>query len=224
MTTMEVRHVTLMSKMEERLLAKINAFKGKFNNLRTDVNDHERRLVALSSGLLKQESVLKGYKDTNDATIATLRTDVNNNRAKIPKLHQEIQDSTVGLVTSIKEIKALVHDLRQQQQEPVNRETTTSAHTPVWGASVDPPPTPSTNRFNLPGGLNPTFQGTACFPSGNRPPRDMDAPPDPGDHQDNHSMGGTPAPTTPSPVSQGGLCWDPSAVDLTSLSGGNPPP
>ena len=76
MTTLEDRHVTSMSKMEERLLAKIDAFNGKFGNLRTDVNDHERRLVAfksdvtdhetrlsaLTSGLLKQESVLKGYK------------------------------------------------------------------------------------------------------------------------------------------------------------------
>ena len=70
-------------------------------------------------------------------------------------------DFTVGLATSIKEIAALVHDLRQQQQEPVNRETTPTTPPPVRGASVDPPPTPGTNRLNLPGGLNPTFQGAA---------------------------------------------------------------
>jgi hypothetical protein len=37
-------------------------------------------------------------------------------------------------------------------------------------------------------------------------------------------MGGTPAPATPSPVSQGALRRDPLAIDLASLSGGNPPP
>jgi hypothetical protein len=118
MTTLEDHHVTSMSKMEERLLAKIDAFNGKFGDLRTDVNDHERRLVAFKSNvtdhethlstltlsLLKQESVLKGYNDTSDKSFATLRTDVNDTRAKIP-----------GLVTSIKEVEALVHDLRQQQ-------------------------------------------------------------------------------------------------------------
>ena len=37
-------------------------------------------------------------------------------------------------------------------------------------------------------------------------------------------MGRTPAPVTPSPMSQGALRRDPSAVDLASLGGGNPPP
>jgi hypothetical protein len=56
--------------------------------------------------------LLKGYKDKNDKLVVTLRTDVNDARAKIPALRRELQDSTVGLATSIKEIKAIVQDLR----------------------------------------------------------------------------------------------------------------
>ncbi len=75
-------------------------FQWKFGDLRQDVNDHERRLSALNFDLLKQDSPLKGYKDTNDKLVATLRMDVNDTRVKIPELRREIQDSTVGLVTS----------------------------------------------------------------------------------------------------------------------------
>ena len=147
MAKLDAHHVTLLSKMEECLLAKIDTFNDKFGDLRTDVNDHERRLVALksavtdhgtrlsalTSNLLIQESVLKGYKDTNDATVATLRTDANDTCAKFPELHQEIQESTAGLATSIKEIKALVHDLRQQQRTPVNSKMV-PATPPLFGA------------------------------------------------------------------------------------------
>ena len=104
MAKLDARHVTSLSQMEEHLLDKIDSF----NDLRTDANDHERRLVtlksavtdhslrlsALTSNLLIQESVIKGYKDTNDTTLATLRTDVNDTRAKFPELRREIQELT----------------------------------------------------------------------------------------------------------------------------------
>ncbi len=91
-------------------------------------------------------------------------------------------------MASLKAIEALV--LRQQEQ--ANRDGTSSVTTPIRGASVDSPHTPSPNRFNLPESLNPTFHGAASFPSGNRPPGDTDAPPDPGAHQDSTSIGGYP--------------------------------
>ena len=210
---------------QSTILAELTGFKGQIDDLKMDVNNHEQLLTHLNSKLHKQDALLTVYKTTNDRIVTSLRTDVNDTRAKIPELCRELMDSTVGLATSIKEIEALVHDLRQQQQqEPVHRETTPTTPPPVWGASVDPPPTLGTSRLNLPGGLNPTFQGATSFPSGNPPHCDTDAPPDPGAHQDNHSMGRTPAPATPSPASQEALRWDPSAIDLASLSGGNPPP
>jgi hypothetical protein len=58
--------------------------------------------------------LLKGYKDNNDKVVATIRTDVNHARAKIPALRRELQDSTVGLAMSIKEIKAITQDIRAQ--------------------------------------------------------------------------------------------------------------
>ena len=96
--------------------------------------------------MLKQNSVLKGYRDTNDKLVATLRVDVNDTRARIPDLRRELQDSTAGLVTSIKDIEALVHEVRQQQPVPATHDSTksdsTPADTPVRGASVNPPTTP----------------------------------------------------------------------------------
>jgi len=73
-------------------------------------------------------------------------------------------------VASLKVFEALVF----RQQEQVNRDGTSSVTTPIWGASVDPPHTPSPNRFNLPENVNPTFRGAASFQSGNRPPGDTD--------------------------------------------------
>jgi len=87
----EQRHVYSMSQMEDRLLATIEAFNGKLGDLRQDVNDHERqlaylksdvtdhdkRLSTLNSDLLTQDSLLKGYKATNDNIVATLHMDVN---------------------------------------------------------------------------------------------------------------------------------------------------
>jgi hypothetical protein len=58
--------------------------------------------------------LLKGYKDKNDKLVVTLRTDVNNACTKIPALRRKLQDSTVGLATPIKEIEAIVQDLRSQ--------------------------------------------------------------------------------------------------------------
>ncbi len=94
--------------MEDRLLAKIDAFNIQFGSLRREVNNHDKHLTNLSSDLRKQESLLKGYKDKNDKLVVTLSTDVNDARAKIPALCRKLQDSTVGLAMSIKEIEAIV--------------------------------------------------------------------------------------------------------------------
>ena len=144
MAKLDTRHVTSLSQMEERLLAKIDAFHDKFGNICTDVNDHKRHLVALKSAvtdhdtristltfdLLIQESVLKGYKDTNNTTVATLCADVNDPCAKFPELCREIQKSTAGLA----------HDLRQQQRTPVNSETAPTTPPPSSGCFSQSPP------------------------------------------------------------------------------------
>ncbi len=119
--------------MEDCLLAKIDAFNGQFGNLRRDVNNHDKHLINLSSDLRKQESLLKGYKDNNDKLVVTLHTDINNSRAKIPALCCELQDSTVGLATSIKEIEAIVQDLQAQVASlpEVNQGTNPSAPPPT---------------------------------------------------------------------------------------------
>ena len=161
MKTGEQRHVDSLSHLEARLLAKFDTFNGQIGDLRLDAIDHERRINdqnrridELKSNLLKLESVHKGYKDTNNDLVATLRTDVNDTRAKIPELCRDYRDSAAGLTTSIIEVAALVQDLRQQHQAPVD---TPPVATPARGASVDPPPTPGLNRFNLPGAITPTF-------------------------------------------------------------------
>jgi hypothetical protein len=123
--------VDRMEAMEDRLLAKIDAFNGQFGNLRRDVNNHDKRLTNLSSDLRKQDSLLKGYKDKNDKLVVPLRTDVNNARTKIPALRRKLQDSTVGLATSIEEIKAIVQDLRAQV-----------ATLPQVNQGIDPSPPP----------------------------------------------------------------------------------
>ncbi len=58
--------VNRMEAMEDRPLAKINAFNGQFGDLCCDANNHDKRLTNLSSDLCKQESLLKGYKDNSD--------------------------------------------------------------------------------------------------------------------------------------------------------------
>ncbi len=108
---------------------------GQFDNLRCDVNNHDKCLTNLSSNLHKQESLLKGYKDKNDKLVVTLNTDINDARAKIPALCWELQDSTIGLATSIKKIKAIIHDLRAQVATlpQVNQGTDPSAPPPPMG-------------------------------------------------------------------------------------------
>jgi predicted nucleic acid-binding Zn-ribbon protein len=129
----EKRQVESMSHLEDRLLAKIEAFNGQIGDLRTNAIDHERRINDQDQRINELKSAHKGYKDTNNELIATLRTDVNNTRAKIPELRREVQDSavelrqeyqdsTAGLATSIKEVAALIPDLHQQQQEPQGEE------------------------------------------------------------------------------------------------------
>ena len=109
MTTALNLLVDRMEAMEDRLLAKIDAFNGQFDNLRCDVNNHDKCLTNLSSNLHKQESLLKGYKDKNDKLVVTLNTDINNARAKIPALCWELQDSTIGLcVCLILRLRAVV--------------------------------------------------------------------------------------------------------------------
>jgi len=111
LTQLGERHADSMAKMEDRLLAKIGTFHEQFGDIRMDVNNHEQRLVALksivtnhgsrlnalTSDLLLQESVLKGYKDTNDTTVATLRADINDTRARFPDLRRELQELNAGL-------------------------------------------------------------------------------------------------------------------------------
>ncbi len=144
--------------MEDRFLAKIDAFNGQFGNLHRDVNNHDKHLTDLSSNLRKQESLLKGYKDKNDKVVFTLCTEVNNACAKIPALRCKLQDSTVGLATSIKEIKAIVQDLRAQVATlPQVDQGTDPFPPPLRGVSVNPPSMPGATRFQLPGGLMPTF-------------------------------------------------------------------
>jgi hypothetical protein len=106
--------VDRMEAMEDRLLAKINAFNRQFGDLRHDVNNHGKCLTNLSSDMRKQESLLKGYKDKHYKLVVTLRTDANDVHAKIPALCRKLQDSTVGLAPSIKELEAIVQDLRTQ--------------------------------------------------------------------------------------------------------------
>ena len=226
--TGEQRHADSLSHLEARLLAKFDTFNGQIGDLRMDAIDHERRINdqvqridELKSNLLKLESVHKGYKDTNNDLVATLRTDVNDTRAKIPELRRAYQDSAADLTTAINDVATLVDDLRHHHQEPI---ATPPPATPARGASVDPPPTPGLNRFNLPGGVTPTYRGAASFPSGNCRTRATPAPPDPGARQPNHFVDGPSSPATPSPVPQGALRRDPSSVDLASLIGGCPPP
>jgi peptidoglycan hydrolase CwlO-like protein len=71
---------------QSTILAELKGFKGQIDNLKMDVNDHERRLTHLNSELHKQDALLMGYKTTNDRIVASLRTDVNDTCAKIPEL------------------------------------------------------------------------------------------------------------------------------------------
>jgi chromosome segregation ATPase len=119
-------HATSMSKMEERLNAKIDNFNGQFGDLRTDaidherrLKDHERRLNDLNSNMLKLESVHKGYKANNNDTVATLRTDVNDTRAKIPEF---IERSRTPLLHSAKNTRTL----RPASRHPSKKSRTSS--------------------------------------------------------------------------------------------------
>ena len=246
--------VESMTHLEDRLLAKFDTFNGQIGDLRLAtynheqrIKDHDQRIDDLNSNLLKLESLHKGYKDRTTTLVDTLRNDVNDTRAKIPNLRREVQDSaaelrveyrnaTDGLTLSINDIAAHVSTLRQQQKDSAhistlhqqqNESVSDDRTTPARGASVDPPPSPGLNCFNLPGGLNPTFRGAASFPSGNCQPRDNDSPPanpyapaTPGPRHTRDSCGplaNPHAPATPSPVTQGPYRRDPSGADLASL-------
>ena len=97
--------------VESSILAKLREFRGQLGNLCVDVNNHERCLNHLNSQFLKQDALLTGYKATNDKLMTSLRTDVNDACAKFPELCRELVDSSVGLVTSIKEIEAIIQGL-----------------------------------------------------------------------------------------------------------------
>jgi hypothetical protein len=134
---------------------------------------------------------LTGYRDKTAKIVATLRSDVNDTHARIPLLRHELQDSAAridtllcqeiwdsatGLVTSIREIKAIVQDLRAQVAIPPLGDPgpATPATPRLQGASVDPPPmpTPVATQFQLHGGVRNPYRGSDSFPPGNRPPRD----------------------------------------------------
>ena len=167
----EQRHVDLMSQMEDRLLTTIETFNGKLGDLRQDVNDHERqlsylkssahdkRLSALNSDLLTQDSLLKGYKATSETIVATLCSDVNDTWARIPELRREIQDS----VASLKTIEALV--LRQQEQGPSRRDVI-RYHT--YSGRLSRPSTYSQSEpFQSGWKLDSYFSRNGFFPIGN---------------------------------------------------------
>ena len=107
--------------------------------------------------------------------MASLRTDVNDTRAKIDELRWELMDSTVGLATSIKEIEAIVRDIdAQATTAPQDVHGTGTPMPPTSpGVPLDPPlmiDNACTTRFRLPDGVVPTFRGAASFTPGNRSP------------------------------------------------------
>jgi hypothetical protein len=176
---------------KEILAAITDSIQQNLGDLRRNVVDQGTSITDLGSDIRKQESLLKGYRDKTDKIVATLRSDVNDARARIPllcrelqdsaagmdtSLHQEIRDSTTGLVTSIKEIEAIVQDLRAQVAIPPSGDPgpATPATPRLRGASVDPPPmpTPIATQFQLHGGVLNPYRGSDSFPPGNRPPRD----------------------------------------------------
>jgi hypothetical protein len=112
---------------KEILAAITDSIQQNLGDLHCNVVDQGTSITDLGSDIRKQESLLKGYRDKTDKFVATLRSDVNDARARIPllccelqdstagmdaSLRQEIRDSATGLVTSIKEIRAIVQDLR----------------------------------------------------------------------------------------------------------------
>ena len=136
-------HIILIATVQSNILAELKGFKGQLGDLKMDVNNHERRLTHLNSTLHKQEALLRGYKTTNDRMVTSLRTYVNDTRAKIPELCQELLDSTVGLAMSIKEIEAIVWDLQAQEATAPQKIHGTGTPVPPTspGGSIDPPPT-----------------------------------------------------------------------------------
>ncbi len=145
---------------KEILAAITDSIQQNLGDICCNVVDQGTSITDLGSNIRKQESLLKGYRDKTNKIVATLRSDVNDARARIPLLCrelqdsaagmdtllcQEIRDSATGLVTSIKEIKAIVQDLRAQVVVPPsgNPNPATPATPRLRGASVDPPPTPT---------------------------------------------------------------------------------
>jgi hypothetical protein len=175
----------------EILVAITDSIQQNLGNLRCNVVDQGTSITDLGSNIRKQESLLKGYRDKTDKIAATLHSDVNDARARIPLLCrelqdsaarmdallcQEIRDSATDLVTSIKEIEVIIQDLRAQVAIPPsgNPGPATPATPRLRGVSVDPPPTPTpvATRFQLHGGVLNPYWGSDSFPPGNRPPRD----------------------------------------------------
>jgi hypothetical protein len=90
---------------------------------------------------------------------------------------------------------------------------------------------PSVTRFQLPGGLMPTFRGSDSFPPSNRSPRNAHLPPAIDSANGGQAPDGSPPTAMTSPMSllpMPRTHWtfnrDPLAVDLASLNGRNPPP
>jgi hypothetical protein len=181
-----------------------------------DTVTNAARLTDLASDVRKQEAQLKGYRDINNKVTAAIHSNVNNTCAKFLEFCREIQGelekSSAGLATSIKELETKVEleiqDLKARVIAPSTHGglgPAASTDIPLKGASVDPPPTPSANapRFQLPGGVLNPYRGSASFTPGNQLPRDTASPHDRGHNPNKHIS---------TPVRQ--LRRNPSAGDL----------
>ncbi len=172
-------------------------FMKALGDMRCDAVAHAARLTDLASDVRKQESQLKGYRDSNDKVTAALRLGVNDSHAKFPEFRREIQGelekSSAGLATSIKELETKVEseilDLRARVAAPSSTGgpgLAISTEIPLRGTSVDPPPTPSATRFQLPGGMPNPYRGSAFFTPGNQLPCNTAPPYDRGHNLHEH--------------------------------------
>jgi hypothetical protein len=76
-----------------------------------DLN-HDKRLSDIEKLLLRHDSLLQGHHTKTDESIASLRADVNDTRAKLtqdlPEIRRELQTTAQGLATTIRELDTTV--------------------------------------------------------------------------------------------------------------------
>ncbi len=103
------------------------------------------------------------------------------------------------MATSIKaletKVEAEILDLQARVEAPSSGDNPGPAmpmDTPLRGASVDPPPTPSVTRFQLPGGMLNPYWDSASFTPGNCHPHAMAPPHDKGHIPHKHEQVATP--------------------------------